>query len=95
MGASADSQGEFSIKGVLPGSYIISASLREKDKYYNTQQKIEVGLSKVDSVGLAMGSGAAIHGRLVTASGAKRPSEHIAIHLQSMADEGGVRSCRC
>ena len=64
LGASTDSGGEFSIKGVAAGSYFINASMRDKDKYYSTQQKIEVGEARIDSLVLVLGVGATIHGRM-------------------------------
>ncbi len=87
-GSGTDSKGEFSIKGVPPGTYIVRAGLHEKDKYYSTQQKIEVGDTKIDSIVLALGGGATIHGRMVTANGAALPSGRIAVHLVPTNDEG-------
>jgi protocatechuate 3,4-dioxygenase beta subunit len=88
--ASVDSNGEFSVKGVAPGSYIISAGMNEKDKYYNTQQKIEVGEAKIDSLVLTLGTGATIHGRIRTANGAPLPLTRSMVHLVSVADEGAT-----
>lgn len=88
LGGGTDSKGEFSIKGVPPGSYFVSASMREKDKYYNTRQKVEVVDAKIDSIVLVLGSGATIHGRLAAASGAPVPTGRVRVHLSSTADEG-------
>lgn len=90
LGAGVDNSGEFSIKGVTPGSYIVAAAMREKDKYYNTRQKIEVGETKIDSLVLMLGAGATIHGRMRTASGAALPSGKAMVHLESVADESGT-----
>lgn len=88
LGASTDAGGEFSIKGVPPGSYVISAGMQEKGKFFNTRRKIEVGESDVDSVVLALGGGATIHGRMRTASGAPLPPGRIMVHLESVGDDG-------
>jgi hypothetical protein len=88
LGGGTDSKGEFSIKGVLPGSYFVSAGIREKDKFYNTRQKVEVGDAKIDSIVLVLGAGATIHGRLTTAAGIPVPSGRVRVHLDSIADEG-------
>lgn len=88
LSSGTDSKGEFSIKGVPPGSYFVSAGIREKDKFYNTRQKVDVGDAKIDSIVLVLGTGATIHGRLATASGAPAPSGRVRVHLDSTADEG-------
>jgi len=88
LSSGTDSKGEFSIKGVPPGSYFVSAGVREKDKFYNTRQKVEVGDAKIDSIVLVLGTGATIHGRLAIASGAPAPSGRVRVHLDSIADEG-------
>ena len=90
LGAGVDSNGEFSVKGVTPGSYIISAAMHEKDKYYNTRQKIEVGEAKIDSLVLTLGTGATIHGRMRTAIGAPLPSTRSMVNLVSVVDEGAT-----
>jgi hypothetical protein len=82
-----DSEGKFSIKGVPPGSYLVRASFSEKDQFYVTQQKIEVGDEKIDSLVLTFGTGAAIHGRVVTANGSPLPAGRINVHLQSTDED--------
>jgi protocatechuate 3,4-dioxygenase beta subunit len=88
MGASTDSGGRFSIKGISPGSYVVSAGTQEQGKYYNTRQKIEVGETNLDSLILAVGRGATIRGRMRTATGAPLPTSRIMVHLESMEEEG-------
>jgi protocatechuate 3,4-dioxygenase beta subunit len=90
LGGMTDSSGEFSVKGVPPGSYYIRAGTQEKGKYYNTRQKIEVGEAKIDSLVLTLGSGATIHGRIRSASGAPLPSGRTMVHLESIGEEGGT-----
>jgi len=88
LGSGTDSKGEFSIKGVSPGSYIVSAGIRDKDKFYNTQQKIEVGEAKIDFVMLTLAGGATIHGRVATAAGTSLSSGRVMVHLESTAADG-------
>jgi len=88
LGAETDSKGEFSIKGVPPGTYYISASVRDKEKYYNARQKVEVAEAKIEGVVLSLGSGATIHGRVRTATGAPAPLGRMWVHLQPGAEEG-------
>ncbi len=92
LGASVDNSGEFSIKGVPPGNYAVSASMHEKDKFYNTSQKLTVGEEKIDSIVLALGAGATIHGRVRTANGAALPPGHWFVHLRSVGQEGPTGS---
>jgi len=90
LSASVDNSGEFSIRGVPPGSYFISAQMHEKDKHYSTRQKLEVGEAKIDSLMLSLGGGATIHGRMRTASGGPLPSRRGNAALQPVKeDESG------
>ena len=88
LGGGTDSKGEFSIKGVPPGTYYISASMQDKEKYYNARQKVEVAEATVEGVVLSMGSGASIHGWVRTATGAPAPLGRMWIRLQPTAEEG-------
>ena len=85
LGTRTDSKGEFSIKGVPPGSYYITAGTYERGKTHTTRRKIEVGESTVDSIVLSLGGGATIHGRVV--GGNSRASGHAAVGLQPTAEE--------
>ena len=87
LNSSVDSSGDFFIKGVPPGSYFISAQIREKDKHYNPRQKIEVGESKIDSITLTQGAGATIRGKIRTTSGAPPPSGQRNVFLQAVNDD--------
>jgi hypothetical protein len=64
--------------------------MQEKDKYYSTRQKIEVGEAKIDSLVLTLGTGATIHGRIRTAIGAPLPSTRSMVNLVSVDDEGAT-----
>jgi protocatechuate 3,4-dioxygenase beta subunit len=92
LGGGTDSKGEFSIKSVAPGSYYITAGMRDKDKFYNTRQKIDVAEAKVEGLVLSLGGGATIHGRVRTASGAPPPVGRMMIRLQPSAEEGDSTS---
>lgn len=92
LGGGTDSKGEFSIKGVAPGSYYINAGTRDKDKYYSARQKIEVGEARIEGLVLNLGGGATIHGRMRTASGAAPSVGRTMIRLQPSAEEGDSTS---
>jgi protocatechuate 3,4-dioxygenase beta subunit len=83
-----DSKGEFSIKGVPPGSYVLSAQQRDQDRHYMTRMKLNVGEEKIDSLTVAFGRGVTIHGRITVDAGAPTfDRTHIA--LLSVADDVG------
>ncbi len=70
LGVGTDAQGEFSIKGVPPGSYILSVNQEEHGRRrYTTQQKVEVGETKIDSIVIAIGRGAKLQGRIISSGG--------------------------
>jgi protocatechuate 3,4-dioxygenase beta subunit len=65
-----DAKGEFKVKGVAPGSYVMHAQQHSnEDANYHASQKIEVGSDNLDSITLALGRGVNYLGR-VEVSGA-------------------------
>lgn len=87
MGSGTDAKGEFSIKGVPPGSYILSARQHDQDKLYVTRQKLEVGEEKLDSVTIAFGRGTNIAGRILGTNAATNPPERIRVSLSPTDDD--------
>ncbi|MGA8308847.1 MAG: carboxypeptidase-like regulatory domain-containing protein [Terriglobales bacterium] len=85
--ASTNIKGEFTIKGVPPGSYTLSAQQLDRDRHQFTQQKLEVGNENIDSILLAFSQGVPILGRVV-GEGPGSPVR-VQIGLQS-AHEGGM-----
>jgi len=82
LDANTNSRGEFMIKGVPPGSYIVSAQqLEEGGRRLFAQKKLEVGNENIDSVLLAFSQGATVRGRIV-AVGASIP-ERVQITFES------------
>jgi hypothetical protein len=94
MGSGTDAKGEFSIKGVPPGSYILSARQHDQDKLYVTRQKLEVGEEKLDSVIIAFGRGTNITGRVRAGSPGSNALERIRVGLEPTddANEGAYAS---
>ena len=65
MFKNTDDKGEFTFKGVSPGSYVLSVQQHDPDVRYSARRKVEVGEEKVDSIVIALGRGATIRGRVV------------------------------
>ena len=60
-----DAKGEFKVKGVAPGSYVVHAQQHSnEDANYHASQKIEVGDDNLDSIRLALGRGVNYLGRV-------------------------------
>jgi hypothetical protein len=84
-GISVDAKGEFKLKGVAPGSYVLHAQQNSSQEggNYHASQKIEMGSDSVDSVVLVFGKGATFQGRVeVSGSGTTR-LDRIFINLSS------------
>ena len=63
-----DEKGNFSMKGIPPGSYTIIADGRgEGGKTYQARQKLEVGSDNIDSLTIALGAGTSFRGRVSVA----------------------------
>jgi uncharacterized GH25 family protein len=82
LGSSTSAKGDFSIKGVPPGSYVLSAQESDEDIRHVTQQKLEVGNDNIDSVVIAFGKGTTIRGRIVSASAGMNALDRIRIQLE-------------
>ncbi len=64
-GASAqDAEGNFEIRGVPPGSYVLMAYWNDKNQQYFGRELIEVGTSAVDGINLVIGPGLELKGRV-------------------------------
>ena len=88
-GASPDEKGQFTIRGVPPGTYLVMAEERSSGSEgsgYHARQKIEVSTDNIDSVMLALGRGVKVSGR-VTVAGGTVHFERLFITLMSREDE--------
>jgi uncharacterized GH25 family protein len=84
--ASTGATGEFSIKGVPPGSYVLSAVENDTDVHRSAKQKLEVGNENIDSVVIAFGKGITIRGRIVSASPGLNALDRIRVDLYPTSD---------
>jgi protocatechuate 3,4-dioxygenase beta subunit len=90
MSAGTDDKGEFTIKGVPPGSYILSARQRDEDKHYEVRQKLEVGEEKLGSITLAFARGVTISGHVITANAGGTALDRIRLYLSPIDDDEGI-----
>ena len=86
LSASTSAKGEFRVKGVPPGSYILSAHQLDEDNRHMAQQKLEVGNDNIDSVVIAFVKGTTIRGRIVAASAGAISLDQIRIRLEPMSE---------
>jgi len=87
LGSSTDSKGEFSIKGVPPGSYVLSAQQHDQEKRYMTRMKLDVGNEKVDSLTISFGRGTTISGRIVLADSRATGVDRMHVSLSSVSED--------
>ena len=88
VSATTDEKGEFLIKGVAPGSYIISAQQRTEARRDMAYQKLEVGESNLGNVVLSFGTGVTINGR-ITAVGSGVALDRAHVSLTSLDEDVG------
>jgi hypothetical protein len=79
---STDANGNFSLKGIPPGSYVITAHQRVQGyKPHSARQKLEVGNDNINSVTLALGGGMNFSGRIMVAGPGSVPKDRIFVRL--------------
>jgi hypothetical protein len=59
-----DPQGNFELRGVTPGSYIITAQAIDEGRRFRAQMPMEVGNSNIDNVSLALAPGVDLTGQI-------------------------------
>jgi len=88
QGSETDSKGEFKVKGVAPGSYLLHAQQHSSEEAnYHASQKIEVGSDNIDSIMLALGRGVNFPGRLDVSGPGTIRFERMSINLISHGDQ--------
>jgi hypothetical protein len=91
---SCDAKGNFSMKGIPPGSYVLTAYQRvQGDKPHSARQKLEVGNDNINSVTLALGGGMNFSGRITVAGPGSVPRDRIFVRLIPVGEDvswGGI-----
>jgi Carboxypeptidase regulatory-like domain len=84
-GTSPDKNGDFKLKGIPPGSYVLIAEQQrdfEGSGEYHAQQNIEVGEDNMDSVTLVLGRGTKISGQVMLNRGSNQ-AERMSVNFFS------------
>jgi len=87
-GSEIDAKGEFKVKGVAPGSYMLHAQQHSSEEAnYHATQKIEVGSDNIDSITLALGRGVNLSGRVEVSGAGTIQFERLSLNLISHDDQ--------
>ena len=65
MARGIDAQGNFQLRGVTPGSYILRANYMEENKQYSARLPLEVGTSNIEGLELELQPPAEVEGHIV------------------------------
>jgi hypothetical protein len=86
---STDSKGEFLIKHVSPGSYILTAVQNDENLHELTRQKLEVAESDLKSVILSFGRGTDIRGQIIS-QGSNPAIDRLGLGLESQDEDESI-----
>jgi hypothetical protein len=87
-GDAPDAQGEFKIRGVVPGSYVLHAQQQiSEEATYQASQKIDVGNDNIDSITLALGHGVSFVGKVEVSGGGTVNFDSLSVSMFSHEDE--------
>jgi hypothetical protein len=78
-----DTTGNFELRGVPPGSYVLYANLNDGGHFYPGRALVDVGNSNVDGLTVVVGSGVTLHGRVRLSPGAELDLSHLGVSLQA------------
>jgi 5-hydroxyisourate hydrolase-like protein (transthyretin family) len=77
-----DEQGNFQMRGVAAGSYVLSANYMEGNKLYSARSPVEVGNSNVEGIELELRPPADIEGRVVVEGSNDAIATNLTVFLQ-------------
>jgi hypothetical protein len=84
-------QGEFTLRGLIPGSYRLVAQERREDRFLTGSTVVDIGNQDVAGVVLPLGNGAELQGRVVL-EGQNQPAALTSVRVSaiSLGEGGGV-----
>jgi hypothetical protein len=87
-GVTTDAQGNFEIREVLPGKYVVSATVGERrDEEYWTEQRVEVAADDVSGLVLQLRRNLTLSGKLKAAGGPKLDFQKMSVWLEPGRDD--------
>lgn len=78
-----DSQGNFELRGVIPGSYVLQAEFMDGDKLYTARMPVEITDSNVTGLDLKLQPTAAINGHVIIEENGDLRGAALSIDLQA------------
>ena len=88
--ATTDDSGNFTFKGVPPGSYVLLAYQRQDDLMVGQgHQKVEVAGENVEGLTVSLGGGARVEGRVVISGSGSTSADQITINLHPVKEDAG------
>jgi hypothetical protein len=78
-----DQNGEFDLRGVAPGSYTLTGSLKQDGKTATASLPVEVGSSNIDNLVFGLGGGVAVLGRIRVEGETKEDLSKLSVRLQA------------
>ena len=88
FGVTTDAQGNFVIREVLPGSYVVSATVGERrDEEYWTEQRVEVARDDVSGLVLQLRKNPTLSGKMKAAGGPKLDFQKMHVWLEPGRDD--------
>jgi hypothetical protein len=82
MARGIDAQGNFQLRGVEPGSYILRANYMQENKQYSARLPMEVGNSNIEGIELELQPPAEIEGRIVIEENGDLKGANLNVFLQ-------------
>ena len=86
----ADAKGNFDIRGVAPGQYMLSANVNDGGRSYSASVPVDVGNSNMENVSLAIGRGVDIDGKIRIEGDTKRDLTTVNVNLRPRDTSGIV-----
>ncbi len=76
-----DARGTFDVRGVVPGSYSLYATVNDENRTYSTRMPVEVGGSNLENITLAINPGVDITGTARMENDAKQDLSNVYVRL--------------